>query len=239
MITFFRAILFFFFSASFVQRCVAADEQVILLHGLCRSSQSMRTMQHYLQASGYQVLNLSYPSRSASIKQLSDDFIGKAIQQCVAEGASTIHFVTHSMGGILVRSYLKHHQVPQLGKVVMLAPPNQGSEVVTRLGSWKLFQWIHGPAGGELGISEQATPRALGRVDFPLGVIAGSRSINWINSLMITGTDDGKVSIEHTKIEGMSDHLVIKTAHPFIMNHHDACKQTVNFLRHSHFLTSN
>ncbi|MCF6312438.1 MAG: hypothetical protein L3J39_08295 [Verrucomicrobiales bacterium] len=235
MITFSRAILFFFFSASFAQRCAANDEQVILVHGLCRSSQSMQVMERYLKASGYQVLNLNYPSRSASIKQLSDNFIGKAVQQCLVEGAGKIHFVTHSMGGILVRSYLKRHRVPQLGKVVMLAPPNQGSEVVTRLGSWKLFQWINGPAGGELGITEHSTPRSLGRADFPLGVIAGSRSINWINSLIISGADDGKVSIEHTKVAGMNDHLVIKTAHPFIMNHHDACEQTVHFLRHSHF----
>ncbi len=234
---FFRAFLILCFSASLAEHCTAS-EHVILLHGLCRTPRSMKTMERTLTAAGYQVWNVSYPSRSASVKQLSDDYVGEAVEHCKAQGATTVHFVTHSMGGILLRSYLKCHKIPQLGKVVMLAPPNGGSEVVSRLGHLPLFQFIHGPAGGELGTSEDSTPNLLGNVDFPLGVIAGNRSLNWINSMIIQGKDDGKVSIKRTRIQGMDDHIVIKTTHPFIMKNGDVCQQTVAFLRDGHFASA-
>ncbi len=145
--------------------------------------------------------------------------------------AAKINFVTHSLGGILVRSYLARHSIPELGRVVMLAPPNQGSEVVDKLGRLFLFKWINGPAGNELGTDATSMPNKLGPANFPVGIIAGDRSINWINSLLIPGSDDGKVSIERTKLAGMSDHLVIHTTHPFIMQNREVIRQTIQFLR--------
>src|SRR5208283_4161142 len=118
-----------------------------------------------------------------------------------------------------------------LGRVVMLAPPNQGSEVVDKLGWLFLFKWINGPAGSELGTGTNSTPKKLGPVNYAVGVIAGDRSINWINSLLIPGRDDGKVSVERTKLAGMSDYIVIHTAHPFIMRNREAIRQTIQFLR--------
>lgn len=209
----------------------SAPEEVILLHGLCRTSRSMAKMERALTDAGYQVQNVDYPSRTASIQQLADDTIGKAVANCQRSGAVKIDFVTHSLGGILVRSYLSHHSVPLLGRVVMLAPPNQGSEVVDKLGWLFLFKWINGPAGNELGTGVNSTPNQLGPATYPVGVIAGDRSINWINSLLIPGADDGKVSIERTKLAGMSDHMVIHTAHPFIMKNREAIRQTIQFLR--------
>jgi len=209
----------------------SAPEEVILLHGLCRTSRSMAKMERALAAAGYQVRNVDYPSRTASIQRLADDAIGKAVGDCERDGAVKIDFVTHSLGGILVRSYLARHSVPSLGRVVMLAPPNQGSEVVDKLGGLFLFKWINGPAGSELGTGANSTPNRLGPATFPVGVIAGDRSINWINSLLIPGRDDGKVSVERTRLAGMSDHLVIHTAHPFIMRNREAIRQTIQFLR--------
>lgn len=212
-----------------------AAEQVILLHGLCRTSRSMDAMQRALTQAGYTVHNLGYPSRTARIESLAETVIGPAVAECQRGGAMKIDFVTHSLGGILVRSYLSRHSVPQLGRVVMLAPPNQGSELVDRMGGWRLFQKINGPAGGELGTDADSVPNRLGSVHYCVGVIAGSRSINWINSRMIPGRDDGKVALERTKVAGMSDWLVIPATHPFIMRHRAAIRQTIYFLRHGCF----
>jgi triacylglycerol lipase len=216
--------------------CVHSSESVILLHGLCRTSRSMAKMEHALTRAGYTVHNVDYPSRTAHIQKLADDAIGKAITDCRENGATKIDFVTHSMGGILVRSYLARHSIPELGRVVMLAPPNQGSEVVDKLGGWFLFKWIHGPAGNELGTDTNSTPNQLGPVNYPLGVIAGDRTINWINSFaMIPGPDDGKVSVERARIAGMSDFRVVHTTHPFIARNNEVIRQTIAFLRTGKF----
>jgi triacylglycerol lipase len=215
----------------------AAENQhyVILLHGLCRSGRSMIRMGQALTQSGCKVLNMEYRSRSAGIAKLSDDAIGQAVADCQKRGAGTIDFVTHSLGGILVRSYLARHELANLGRVVMLGPPNQGSEVVDKLGSWWLFQKINGPAGNELGTGPDSTPNKLGAANFCLGVIAGDRSINWINSLMIPGPDDGKVSVERTKLAGMADHIVIHVTHPLLMRNRSVINQTIYFLKNGIF----
>jgi triacylglycerol lipase len=212
-----------------------AQVEVILLHGLCRTSRSMVKMERALTDAGYQVRNVDYPSRTASVQTLADDAIGKVVGECQRDGATKIDFVTHSLGGILVRSYLARHKIPTLGRVVMLAPPNQGSEVVDKLGWLFLFKWINGPAGNELGTDKNSAPDKLGPANFPVGIIAGDRSINWINSLLIAGADDGKVSVERTKLAGMTDHIVIHATHPFIMKNREVIRQTIQFLRNGNF----
>ena len=211
------------------------QEYVILLHGLCRTGRSMIPMGQALSQAGYKVVNMEYPSRSASIEKLSDDAIGHAVADCQTNGAAQIHFITHSLGGILVRSYLARHAISNLGRVVMLGPPNQGSEVVDKLGAFWIFNKINGPAGNELGTDKDSTPNKLGPANFCVGVIAGDRSINWINSALISGSNDGKVSVERTKLAGMSDHVVIHSAHPFLMRNQTAIKQTIIFLRTGRF----
>jgi triacylglycerol lipase len=213
----------------------SAQEEVILLHGLCRTSRSMVKMERALTDAGYKVRNINYPSRTASVEKLADDAIGKAAGNCQRDGAAKINFVTHSLGGILVRSYLARHTISNLGRVVMLAPPNQGSEVVDKLGWLFLLKWINGPAGNELGTGTNSTPNKLGAANFPAGIIAGDRSINWINSLLIPDRDDGKVSVERTKLAGMTDHIVIHATHPFIMKNREAIRQTIQFLRTGNF----
>ena len=210
-------------------------EYVILLHGLCRTSRSMLPMQHALAQAGYNVLNVDYPSRSAAIETLGETAVAKAVGDCERAGAVKIDFVTHSLGGILVRSYLARHAIAALGRVVMLAPPNQGSEIVDKLGALWLFKKINGPAGNELGTDADSTPNKLGRANFCVGVIAGNRSINWINSLLIPGADDGKVSVARTQLDGMADHIVIAATHPFIMGNKIAIAQTLAFLKSGKF----
>jgi triacylglycerol lipase len=211
------------------------NDGVVLLHGLCRNSNSMRTMADALSNAGFIVENVDYPSRLTNIESLSEFVIEKAIASPNLQNCPKIHFVTHSLGGILVRSYFKRHKNDRLGRVVMLGPPNQGSEVVDNIRSWWLFEKLIGLSGSELSTSPESTPNKLGAVDFELGIIAGDRSINWINSLMIKGKDDGKVSVENTKIAGMKDHITIHATHPFLMKNRRVIECTLRFIQEGSF----
>jgi triacylglycerol lipase len=208
----------------------APPDGVVLLHGMCRQKTCMATMAAALQKAGYIVENIGYPSRSDDVAGLAGQVIGPAMASPTLRDCPRIHFVTHSLGGILVRRYFADHPHDRLGRVVMLGPPNQGSEVVDRIGSWWLFRKINGPAGADLGTSPDSMVNQLGPVSFELGVIAGDRSINWINSAMIKGPDDGKVSVENTTVAGMKAHKVIHAAHPFLMKNREAIRLTIRFL---------
>lgn len=210
-------------------------EVVVLLHGLARSDRSMTRMASALAAEGYDVINVDYASTKAPIHTLAAEAIGPALAETKARQAARVHFVTHSMGGILVRQYLKAHSIERLGRVVMLGPPNQGSEIVDKLGDSWIFSAVNGPAGRQLGTKPDSLPNQLGPVDFDLGVIAGDRSVNWINSLLIAGADDGKVSVERTKVTGMKAYLVIHATHPYLMKNSRAIRETVHFLREGKF----
>lgn len=211
------------------------DEHVVLLHGLCRTAKSMIKMERSLSKCGYRVMNVDYPSRKQTIIDLSNRYVGDAVNACRANGADQIHFVAHSLGGILIRDYLSRNKMADLGRVVMLGPPNKGSEIVDKLGQLKLFEWMNGAAGKDLGTENSSVLNRLGPVDFPLGIIAGDRSINWINSAMIYGKDDGKVSVENTKVAGMTDHITLHVTHPYIMKNKESIRQTIEFLRNGRF----
>lgn len=192
-------------------------------------------MEAALHEAGYYVENVGYPSRTASIATLSEEVIGRALASTALRNCGTLHFVTHSLGGILVRSYFERHSTDRLDRVVMLGPPNRGSEVVDKLRSWWLFKQLNGPAGDELGTDSHSTPNRMGPVGFELGVIAGNRSINWINSGMIKGPNDGKVSVERTKIEGMKEHIIVHIPHPFLPTNKTVIRATIRFLQTGSF----
>ncbi len=208
-------------------------EAVILLHGLARSDRSMNKLEKALAERGYRVHNVAYPSTRDTIRNLAETTIPPALERCA--DAQRVHFVTHSLGGILVRQYLVEHAVANLGRVVMLGPPNQGTEVVDKLGDFPGFRFFHGEAGLELGTGKGSVPNRLGRANFDLGIIAGTRSINLILSSLIPGTDDGKVSVDRTRVEGMRDHLEMPVTHPFMMRNPGVIEQVMHYLEHGSF----
>ncbi len=213
-------------------------EYAILLHGLLRTSYSMRRLEKSLISQGYRVINLTYPSRKQPIERLAEESLGEAVNRCCQTPGIKVHFVTHSIGGIIVRYYLQHHDLPDLGRVVMLSPPNQGTELVDQWGSnyfLKVFNW---PAGLQMGTGADGIPAKLGPVDFELGVIAGSQSLNPAASRLIPGLDDGVVSVERTKVAGMADFLVVPYSHTFIMIHRGVIEQVIHFLEYGAFKTA-
>jgi pimeloyl-ACP methyl ester carboxylesterase len=216
---------------------VGASECVILLHGLLRSDSSFSELETKLTDAGYAVVNHDYPSTEHSIEKLAKDEISRAIARCPER--VQIHFVTHSLGGILVRQYLSKYSIENLGRVVMLGPPNKGSEVVDTLKDVPGFELMHGPAGMELGTGELSVPNTLGPANFDLGIIAGTSSVNLILSTMLPSVDDGKVTVESTKLEGMSDHITMPVTHSFMMSNDKVIDQVIHFLRQGAFMREN
>lgn len=208
-----------------------AKQCVVLLHGLGRSAASMQPLAAALQQAGYLTFNQSYPSRRYPIERLVELALDPALDFCARQQASHIHIVTHSLGGILVRQKLQRSSLFPISRVVMLGPPNQGSEVVDYLRNWRLFRWITGPAGQQLGRDQQALVRQLQPVAAQVGVIAGNRSADpWFNFLF-AGQHDGKVSVQSTRLPEMQDFIELPVGHTFMMRDDEVIRQTLTFLR--------
>lgn len=206
---------------------------VVLLHGLGRTALSMKRLEWAFKREGYQVINLSYPSTRLSVEEAAEKFLGKLLRERLPAKTRRIHFVTHSLGGIVLRLYLSNHTLTNLGRVVMLAPPNGGSELADKLKRNWLYRWLTGPAGQEVGAN--GLPTRLGPADFVLGVIAGDRSFNPLFSALIPGPDDGKVSVRNAKLEGMSDFLVVHSSHTWLMWRGNVVKAAVGFIEEGRF----
>lgn len=199
---------------------------VVLLHGLARSDASLLVIEEALQAQGYRTANSDYDSTAGTIEELAASALPEMITRC--DGAEHIHFVTHSMGAILLRQWMATADLPNRGRTVMLAPPNQGSEIVDTLGDIAAFEWINGPAGAQLGTD--GLPSQMGPVWPGVGVIAGTRSLNPLWSNVLPGPDDGKVSVASTRVAGMDDHLTLGVTHTFMMNQPLVIAQVLTFL---------
>jgi len=218
---------------------VAVEESadcVVLLHGLNRSWRAMRPMAESLQEAGFTTANVDYPSQSGPVEEIAPLAVGTGLMECRALGAKRIHFVTHSIGGILLRYENEREPIADLGRVVMLGPPNQGSEVVDITHGWPGMTLFGGTAGLQLGTDEQSIPSQLGPVNFELGIIAGTGTINPWMSAMLPNADDGKVSVAATQVDGMDDFLVVGKSHRYITRSDIVYRNTESFLKTGRFL---
>lgn len=218
------------------QLVLAEGECVVLLHGLARISNAMGELETKLQRAGYKVANVNYPSRRFGVSTLAADAVGRGLTHCRAMSTDTVHFVTHSLGGILLRVYLHEHEVDELGHVVMLGPPNQGSELLDSLIPIPGFAWVFGPASKELGTGAGSVLLALGPVHFDLGIIAGNSNIFPMFKLFQTGPSDGIVTVESTKVAGMKQHLVLPVTHTFMMRNNTVIDHTIHYLKTGSFM---
>lgn len=211
----------------------APPDTVVLLHGLGRSAWSLKRVEWSLRDAGYRVINFGYPSRALSIEQLAEEKLAPLLKTLPLEPGTKVHFVTHSMGGILLRCYLKNHPLPQLGRIVMLAPPNAGSEVTDHLlRSWP-YRTVNGPAGQQLGTG--GLPSTLGPAPGETGIIAGNYSFNPLFSSWMPGPNDGKVSVASARLEGMADFLTVPYSHTWLMWRRAVIRQILGFLQTGRF----
>lgn len=207
---------------------------VVLLNGIARTSASLMKLERALRAAGFATLNIDYPSRSKPIAALAED-IHPAITR-FAERDAPLHFVAHSMGGLVARVYIAKHRPARLGRVVMLGTPNSGSEVADLLRGSLPYRKFYGPAGLELTTTPATAPNALPAIDYPVGVIAGSRFIDPVAGLLVLPKpNDGRVSVQSAGLAGMADHIVVKTSHTGLPRHAAAIAQTIAFLREGRF----
>jgi triacylglycerol lipase len=213
-------------------------ECVILLHGLARTADAMEPLAEHLQSKGYKVANIDYPSREHTIDVLADRAVSEGIETCHQLNADRIFAVTHSLGGILIRFYVNEHPEAPVDRVVMLGPPNHGSEVVDHLKNTPGFKAVNGPAGMQLGTDDKSVPIWLSNQTMslpPTGIIAGTSTFNPILSTYLPNPDDGKVSVESAKLPGMCSFLTLPTTHTFMMRNDTVIEQVTHFLQQGEF----
>ena len=213
------------------------DTCVVVLHGLWRTSDSMTELADKLEREGFRVDNTDYPSRGGTIEQLADHAIPEALERCRKPSVQTIHFVTHSMGGIMLRYYLETRDINDLGRTVMLGPPNQGSELIDKLSGLPGFDALMGPSADQLGTDEGSLPQQLGSANFEVGIIAGDSTTNPLFSMMLPGEDDGRVTVERARLNGMADFLVVPQPHTHMMYNDEVIRQVIFFLQNGRFDT--
>lgn len=195
----------------------------------------MRRIEIALRREGYAVRNLGYPSTRHDLAAIADR-IAPAVADFAAGLDGPVHFVTHSMGGLVTRILLSRHRPGNLGRVVMLAPPNHGSEIADLLHRNPLFRRSLGPAAVQLVTRRDgALASLLGQPDFELGIIAGDRALDPVASLLLPRPNDGRVSVASTRDIRAADHVVLPVSHTSILWNRSAIRHTLTFLGSGRF----
>ena len=205
------------------------DGTIVLLHGQGRTRLSMMILSRRFRSAGYQTVNFPYNQTIDSLDEISDqliDFIRKKVK------TKNYHLIGHSLGNVIIRDAFQKEYPDGLGKVVMLAPPNQPAHLAKRLKKNLIYRVFTGDSGQKL--SEEKFYRDLPVPTVPFGVIAGNKG----QRLTFSEPNDGLVSIESTKLDGMADWILLHHGHTFIMNCKDTFDQCQHFIEHGHFKQS-
>lgn len=232
-----RSVLAMFVGAAVIGRAAEGDprECVVLLHGVALSGWAMQPLARAVEDAGYRAVNVSYPSRTLPLEEIARDFLPAQLAAHGVAAAPRVHFVTHSMGSLVVRAYLRDRRPANLGRVVMLGPPNQGSVAADAAVEWAPLRWLVGVNLPRLGTGEAGVAPRLGRADFELGIIAGTAHVNPLFEAVMEGEHDGVVTLESARLDGMSDFLVMPHSHTVMLWREDVIAQVVEFLRHGKF----
>ena len=216
------------------------NEIVVLLHGLGRSPRSMSGAGLWFQKAGYRVAYVGYPSRTVSVEAAVKNHVAPSLEKLARLADLTkIHFVTHSLGGIVFRAWAAQarHDFPS-GRAVLLAPPNNGSEIADRVRHWPIARTLMGPVIQEIGTGENSTPRRLGPAIGEVGVIMGDQANLPFFRHWLGPQSDGVVTVEGGKIEGLKDFCVMPAGHTWIMWRPWILKATEHFIREGCFPAS-
>ena len=202
----------------------------------------MESVEKVLQAEGYNTLNITYPSQKKSLKDIAKFLSTNQLTPEFWSSTEKVHFVTHSMGGLVVRKYMGQYKkdIPKekLGNVVMMGPPNKGSEIADLIHKLPPYHWYYGPAGQELTTEAQQEKKI--DIYYNLGIIAGRKEWPYfVASFIMPGKSDGRVTVENTKLEGMKDHVTVPATHTFMMNKNNTHQQIIHFLKNGKFIHKN
>jgi pimeloyl-ACP methyl ester carboxylesterase len=212
----------------------ATKDCVVLLHGLCRTGLSMKHVERSLARHGYNVVTITYPAFWVPVERLADEYLHHALARRVPQHTRRVHFVTHSMGGILLRHYLASHRIENLGRVVMVGPPNRGSKKADLFKSCAFARWLAGPNLFRLGTGPDDLPQKIGAVNFEAGIIAGDRPLFdsiWKHTI----PSDGIVAVESTKVAGMKDFTIVHCSHTFMVSQRETLEQIGEFIQYGRF----
>jgi pimeloyl-ACP methyl ester carboxylesterase len=215
----------------------ASQEVVVLLHGVASVPLSMKYLEKGFEEEGYTVLNLGYPSTRESIGENAAAIRAEILEyvDSLDPGTEvTVHLVAHSLGNLVARRAMSDG-IPNLGRMVMIAPPNHGSFVAEAVKHLNIFFWIYGESGQQLSADNRAFFEELPEPSCSFGIIAGGKGNNEGFLPLIPGDDDGVIRVETTRLPGADDFTIIDAEHTLILFKKETLRQTVHFLRNGYF----
>ena len=214
-------------------------QMVVLLHGLGRQPRAMLQLEGALRGAGYDVRNIGYPSTQAEPAELVE-VLHRKLTQCCQASEQAVHYVGHSLGGLMIRAYLGANRQLPVGRVVLIGTPNAGSELADAHRHGELTGALlerAGPTAQALSTGPDGFPASLPPPHYEVGVIAGTRG-NAMSDRWLPKPNDGLVSLSSAKLAGMSDMVTLSENHWGLRNAPEVGAQVVAFLRSGAFAPS-